>query len=138
VAGRAWVAPLHQRGPGHDDRRTVVSPGLRRPRSALGIVQEAVVVAFDQVGAVEQRVAVDAGHLGHPPRQASHAPSAVAAFFWPGSAGFLLAGNGEQGGLREAGRTPERQHLGLAPTAPARRSRGGGSACWSCLVTGSG
>jgi len=142
VAGRAWVAALPRRGAGHDNWRAVVSPGLRLAAVSLGDSSGGGSSRFRPGRAVEQRVVVDAGGLGHPPRQASHAPPALAAFFWPGSAGFLLAGNGGQGGLREAGRAPERQqHLGLAPAAPAapaRRSRWSEGACRSCLVTGSG
>src|SRR5262249_60673160 len=72
---------------------------------------------------------------GPPPQQAGEAPRAVAPFSWPGADGSLLASNG---GLRQTGRTPERQHLGLAGAAPAGHSRWGGGTCWSRLVTSVG
>jgi hypothetical protein len=45
-----------------------------RPRSAAGLIPEAVVVVFDQVWPLEQRVVVARAGLGHSPQQAGDAP----------------------------------------------------------------
>ncbi len=56
------------------------------PRSAVGLVPEAVVVVFDQVWPLEQRVAVAATGLGRSPQQAGNAPQEIATDFRPGAA----------------------------------------------------
>src|SRR6266700_6570057 len=48
------------------------------PRSAVGLVPEAVVVVFDQVWPLEQRGAVAATGLGRSPQQAGNAPQEIA------------------------------------------------------------
>ena len=139
MAGRAWVAALPRRGAGHDNWRAVVSPGLRLAAVSLG----------DSSGGGGSRFRPGRGGrtAGRGRCGRSWAPAAAGQPCAAGGCRVLLAGlcrlppgsNGGQGGLREAGRAPERQqHLGLAPAAPARRSRWSEGACRPCLVTGSG
>src|SRR5215472_10527096 len=63
-------------------RRSSSPVGSCRPAAispAAGLVPEAVVVVFDQVWPIEQRVAVVAGSgLERSPQQAGHAPDAIA------------------------------------------------------------
>jgi hypothetical protein len=56
---------------------------------AVGLVKEAVVVVFDQVRSLEQRVAAAAVGRGRSPQQAGDAPQAIATGFRPGAAGSV-------------------------------------------------
>ena len=49
------------------------------PRSAAGLVPEAVVVVFDQVRPLEQRVVVAGTGPRHSPQPPGHAPQAIGA-----------------------------------------------------------
>jgi hypothetical protein len=56
-------------------------------RSAAGLVPETVVVVFDQVWPLEQRVVVAGTGLGRSQQQVGDAPQATATDFRPGAAG---------------------------------------------------
>lgn len=82
----AWASRSAVGGmlPGHLPRRPVRF-GMSQPcvwlRSAVGLIPEAVIVVFDQVWSLEQRVAVIAASLEHSPEQAGNAPQVIATGF---------------------------------------------------------
>jgi hypothetical protein len=53
------------------------------------LVPQAIVIVFDQVWPLEQRVVAASAGLGHSPQQADDAPQAIATDFRPGAAGAV-------------------------------------------------